>query len=138
MARLTRRQSLALLACLPANRAAAGPYYIDGEGLALRGYDPVAYFQQETAQKGARDNRVRWDGALWQFETDENAALFQASPGVYLPEYGGYCAEGIARGFTRISDPTVWVMVNGKLYLHYTIEAQNRWASDIRGHIRLA
>ena len=57
--------------------------------------------------------------------------------GGYTPEFGGYDAEGMARGFKRRSDPTVWVLIDGKVYLHYTIEDQNRWAEDIRGNIRL-
>ncbi len=138
MTLITRRHSLALLASLPATPALAEAYYLDSQGLALRGFDVVAYFLEENAVEGSRSYEYEWDTALWRFERQESLDEFRKNPDKYQPQYGGYCAEGIARGFKRQSDPTVWVLVNGKLYFHYTVEAQNRWAEDIRGHIRMA
>ncbi len=140
MTLITRRHSLALLASTfalsPLTPARAEPIYLDGQGRALRGYDPVAYFKEEQAILGSPANSVEHADAIWEFEFEETAKAFQEDPEAYMPQYGGFCAEGVARGFKRISDPTVWVMVNGKLYVHYSIEAQNRWAADIRNNIR--
>lgn len=135
---ISRRSGLALLACAAAFPARAERRYLDGQGRALRGYDPVAYFTEEAAIPGKPEHALEWDGAIWHFEFAETRAKFRSNPSAYLPQYGGFCAEGVARGFKRISDPTVWVIAGGKLYVHYSIEAQNRWAADIRGHIRQA
>ncbi|MEO0911603.1 MAG: YHS domain-containing (seleno)protein [Pseudomonadota bacterium] len=143
MAPISRRSSLALLASTvtftaTTPRLRAEPIYLDGRGRALRGYDPVAYFTEEQAIEGSPENIVELGDAIWQFEFPETVETFRENPEAYMPQYGGFCAEGISRGFKRISDPTVWVMVNGKLYVHYSVEAQNRWAADIRGNIRQA
>lgn len=136
MTLITRRRSLALLATAAATPLMAEPIYLDGRGLAMRGYDPVGYFQHQEAIPGKMDHELVTPEAIWRFNEAANMAAFRETPSAYMPQYGGFCAEGIARGFKRVSDPTVWVMIGGKLYLHYTIEAQNRWADDIRGNIR--
>lgn len=136
MTLITRRRSLALLAAIPFGAHATERYYLNGEGVALRGYDPVAYFEDEVAIRGSLQHEASWDGARWRFETERSREVFLEDPERFQPEYGGFCAEGVARGFLRISDPTVWVMVNGRLFFHYTVAAQNRWADDIRGNMR--
>ncbi|QHQ34130.1 YHS domain-containing (seleno)protein [Algicella marina] len=138
MAPISRRTSMALMAgTLAVPRIArAESQYLDSQGRGLRGYDPVAYFKEEEAIPGLPSIQTEHDGAIWQFEFDGNQTAFEAEPEKFLPQYGGFCAEGISRGFKRVSDPTVWVMVNDKLYVHYSIEAQNRWAEGIRENIR--
>ena len=84
------------------------------------------------------DHELETDDAIWRFSSAEHLKMFRKSPAKYTPQFGGYCAEAMARGYKRRSDPTLWVMVDRKIYLHYSIPDQNRWADDIRGNIRLA
>ena len=138
MTLITRRHSLALLGAAMATPATSEPIYLNSSGVAIRGFDPVSFFTEEDAIKGSIDHELKTDHGLWRFETDANLQRFKAAPEEFMPQFGGYCADGIARGFKRGSDPTVWVMVRGKLYMHYSIAVQNVWAEDIRGNIGLA
>ena len=138
MTHYTRRASLGLIAAGVAAPAMAERIYLDGMGAAIRGYDPVAYFEIEEAVKGSWDIELKTEDGLWRFSRTEYRDLFAKNPDRYRPQFGGFDALGVARGFKRPSDPTVWVMVDEKIYLHYTIPAQNDWAKDVRGNIRLA
>jgi hypothetical protein len=90
--------------------------------VAIQGYDPVAYFTQRKAVKGSEDHMLEWLGAHWQFETEEHKKLFAAKPQNYAPQYGGFCATGMAihGGLTRDIDPEAWAIIDGKLYLNYS------------------
>ena len=134
----TRRAALGILAAGAASPLVAEPVFLDSMGVAIRGYDPVAYFQMEEAMRGSMDHELETDTGIWWFTSAEHRDLFRREPERFSPEFGGYCAEGLARGFKRHSDPTLWVMIDGRVYLHYSIPDQNRWAADIRGNIRLA
>jgi YHS domain-containing protein len=105
--------------------------------LALEGYDPVAYFSGQPAKGDARFSLIR-DGVEYRFASAANLARFKASPDAYLPQYGGYCAWAVSRGYTAKGDPTAWKVVGGKLYLNYDAKVQQRWASDIPGNIAKA
>lgn len=135
---ITRRHSLALLGAGLATPLMSETLYLDGLGVAIKGYDPVAFFRDEAAVKGKFEHELITEEGNWWFSSAENMSLFQSDPQRYMPQYGGFCAQGIASGFKRTSNPTVWVLVKDKLYLHYTIEEQNRWADDVRGNINLA
>lgn len=141
MTRLTRRGALALLtagvAAGPARAKYGEPVYLDGRGHAIRGYDPVAFFTFEEATLGSLDHALETPEGTWLFARADHLSKFRAAPQKYLPQFGGYCAQGVASGFKRISDPTLWVLIDGKIYLHYSIPEQNRWAGDIRGNIAL-
>lgn len=134
----TRRASLGLIAAGTITPAFAEPLMLDSSGAVIQGYDPVAYFEIQEATKGSWEIELETDIGIWRFSRTEYRDLFKANPERYTPQFGGYDALGIARGFKRRSDATVWVMVDEKLYLHYTIPGQNEWADDIRGNIRLA
>ena len=67
-------------------------------GLAIKGYDPVAYFNASAAQAGSPEHTVEWNGATWQFATAANKRAFAANPAKYAPQYGGYCAIGTRMG----------------------------------------
>ncbi|HKK34814.1 MAG TPA: YHS domain-containing (seleno)protein [Paracoccaceae bacterium] len=141
--RPTRRHLLALApavllaAALPA-RAAGDPVYSDWFGLAIRGYDPVAYFTEERPVEGDRAHSLEWKGATWRFASAEHRAMFEADPEAYAPQYGGYCAYAVAQGGTASVDPEQWRIVDGKLYLNYDASVQERWLADIPGHISKA
>ena len=88
--------------------------------VAIRGYDPVAYFTEQQPVKGREDISYRWLGADWQFSSAKHKQLFTENPIKYAPQYGGHCSDGIAYGsMTTNIDPTAWRIINGKLYLNY-------------------
>lgn len=88
--------------------------------VAIKGYDPVAYFTLHRAVKGSKQHSLEWLGAEWHFASDEHRQRFSASPVKYAPQYGGHCADGIAYGDrTTNIDPEAWRIIEGKLYLNY-------------------
>jgi len=140
---ISRRHTFALaagaavLTALPAT-AAEDPVFSTLLGGAIRGYDPVAYFTEGRPVQGDRDYRSDWNGATWRFSSAENKALFDADPTAYAPQYGGYCAWAIAQGSLASIDPDLWTIVDGKLYLNYSTDVQNKWEQDIPGFIARA
>jgi YHS domain-containing protein len=123
----------------PAPAAAAKPqiYTPPFSSLALEGYDAVSYFTGHPVVGQPRYTAIR-KGVQYRFASAENLARFQADPEAYLPQYGGYCAWAIADGHVAKGDPTIWRVVNGKLYLNYDERVQQRWAQDIPGNIAKA
>lgn len=107
-------------------------------GLAMQGYDPVAYFTEGQATKGNYKITALHNEALYRFASEENKEAFEANPEAYLPAYGGYCAFGAAMGFKFDGDPTYWRIVDNKLYLNLSKDIQQRWEGDIPGFIEKA
>jgi hypothetical protein len=105
------------------------------EGLALRGYDAVAYFREGKAVQGREEFRHDWNGARWLFATAESRDLFARGPESYAPQYGGYCSWAVSHGYTADGDPEAWKVVHGKLYLNYNREVREMWEQDIPGFI---
>lgn len=103
---------------------------------AVSGYDTVAYFTQGKPVKGSTEFRTTYNGAEWRFASAANLAKFRANPGRYAPQYGGYCAWAVSQGYTASGDPTVWKVVDGKLYLNYNQEIGAKWSKNIPGFIR--
>jgi hypothetical protein len=88
--------------------------------VAIKGYDPVAYFTEQRAVKGNDDISHNWLGAQWIFSSVEHKQLFSGNPVKYAPQYGGHCADGVAYGDTTTNiDPQAWRIIEGKLYLNY-------------------
>jgi YHS domain-containing protein len=122
-----------LLACTtsrglePVNKTAAG--------LALKGYDPVAYFTENKTVSGNEHYQHSWNGARWHFASAENRDAFARNPEQYAPQYGGYCAYAVSHGYSADGDPQVWKIVDRKLYLNYNREARQMWEEDIPGNI---
>ena len=80
----------------------------------------------------------RWRDAEWRFASAAHRDAFAAAPERYAPQYGGFCAYGVARG-TRVDvDPTAWRIVDGKLYLNYSQSVNRTWLNDVPGYIRQA
>lgn len=107
-------------------------------GLALQGYDPVAYFTVGEPTKGNWKITALHNDALYRFASEENKVAFEKNPEAYLPEYGGYCAFGAAMGFKFDGDPTLWKIVDNQLYLNLSEDIQKRWEGDIPGFIEKA
>ncbi len=107
-------------------------------GLALRGFDPVSYFTEEQPLAGDYRITAEHEGATYRFVSDANRDAFNADPARYAPQYGGYCAFGAAMGFKFDGDPSVYKVVDGKLYLNLSQDVAERWHEDIPGFIALA
>ena len=128
-----------LLLCAAAAFAGkADPIYKNGSGLAIRGYDPVAYFTEQKPVKGLPQFAYSWMGANWLFATGANRDQFAADPSRYAPHYGGYCSWAVSQGHTASIDPEAWRIVDGKLYLNYSKGVQRTWEKDVPGNIQKA
>jgi hypothetical protein len=110
----------------------------DAQGLAIRGYDAVAYAIVGAALKGSPRIQYRYNDATWQFASVEHRDRFARGPQNYAPQFGGYCAWAVSRGYTADADPESWKIVDGKLYLLYSKSVQRRWEQDIPGNIARA
>lgn len=99
------------------------------DGVAIRGYDPVAYFDG-AAQPGSREFTYSFRGAVWQFASAEHRARFIAAPERFVPQYGGYCALGMAHGGPVPTDPTAFTVHNGRLYLNANHFVRTTWLYD--------
>jgi hypothetical protein len=108
------------------------------DNLAIKGYDTVAYFREGRALKGNNAFMFQWRGLIWHFSTKENRDLFAASPGIYAPQYDGYCAWALTESRKAVTDPEVWKIVNSKLYLNCSKAAFEKWSKDIPGNIKKA
>lgn len=106
--------------------------------VAVSGYDPVSYFTDGDPKKGSKAIQMEWNGATWRFGSEQNKQLFVAAPEKYAPQYGGYCAWAVSRGYTASGDPKVWKIVDGKLYLNYNKAVGEEWREDIAGNIARA
>lgn len=107
-------------------------------GIAIGGYDAVAYFTQKKALKGDSSIKFQWNGAVWYFASIENKILFEKSPEKYAPQYGGYCAYGASKGYKAKTDPTAWTIVGQKLYLNYNAQVKTVWLPDTTARIMTA
>jgi YHS domain-containing protein len=85
--------------------------------LALKGYDPVAYFTEKRAMVGDAQHQHEWDGATYRFASAKHLAMFKSDPDRYLPQYKNFCAASVARGEKVHGNPEWWLVVDGRLYL---------------------
>lgn len=99
-------------------------------GLAIDGFDPVAYFIDATARRGRRDFEFRYRGAFWRFSNPGNQAAFSATPSDYEPQFGGYDPIAIARGAPTPGNPEIWLIVEGKLFLFYSMATKAAFAAE--------
>ena len=106
--------------------------------IAINRYDTVAYFNAGKALKGTESFTLQWHNMTWYFLSRENRELFAASPEKYAPQYDGYCAWAMTEARKAITDPEVWTIVNGKLYLNCSKTAYEKWSKDIPGNIKKA
>jgi YHS domain-containing protein len=134
----------ALLAVSPAiafaPAASAEPAIYTGRfsSTALQGYDPVAYFESGSPEKGDRNFSAEYKGATFLFSRAAHRDAFLADPGAYAPQYGGYCAWAMADGKHARGDARYWKIVDGKLYLNYNSDIQDKWTAGIPGLISRA
>lgn len=110
----------------------------DEKDLAIKGYDPVAYFTDQQAKLGISAYSATYKGATYHFASKENKERFEANPTEYVPQYGGYCAFGVAMNKKFDTDPEAWKVVDNKLYLNLDKSVQKRWLEDTAGYIASA
>lgn len=101
------------------------------EGVAIKGYDPVAYFTDGKPRLGMPEITAQFDGATWRFATEAHRRAFVAHPAKYEPDFGGFCAYAVAHGQKADIEPAAFTIVNGKLYLNYTLGARVLWRKDL-------
>jgi hypothetical protein len=138
--RLDRRGLASLfvgLAVAGAARAAT-PEIRTTDGLALGGYDPVAYFALGAPRRGDAAIEAEWRGARWRFVSAAHREMFLADPDRYAPRYGANCAWAMAQGYLAPADPLQWRIVDGRLYVNYDAAVHRRWLRDVPGMISAA
>ena len=106
--------------------------------LAIKGYDPVAYFNESRPVKGRSDYESVWEDVRWHFASEVNRDLFRADPERYAPQYLGHCSLGIAEGDKSEVDPEAWAIVDGKLYLNGDLQVHERWEKNRAANINQA
>jgi YHS domain-containing protein len=129
---------LALLAIGTASKAQTDTrkkqFNIEKSGLAIMGYDPVAYFTQNKAVAGKKELAVIADGITYYFSSTQNKEAFKTNPHKYEPEYGGWCAYAMGASGEKVEiDPETFKILNGKLYLFYHSWSNNtltKWNKD--------
>jgi len=120
-----------ILAPLPVAAATADPTVINSHtGLAISGFDPVAYFTEGKPKFGRPDMELSLGGAVWRFRNEGNKAAFTDHPEVYSPRFGGYDPVAVARGASVPGHPLFWVVVGGRLYLFYDAKARAAFVAE--------
>lgn len=107
----------------------------DANDLAIKGYDTVAYFTMSKPVLGSAEFTSNYKNATFRFVSAENRDLFNTDKTKYAPQYGGFCAMGVAMNFKFDTDPTAWKIVDGKLYLNLNKDVQTAWLRDVPGNL---
>ena len=108
---------------------------VDANGVAIQGYDPVAYFKQNKPVKGSPKNQSVYQGAKFYFASTADKKEFDKSPIKYAPTYGGYCANSLRKGKLKNGDPNIFYIYKGKLYFCSTKAAAEEFEKDIDKHL---
>lgn len=129
--------TMALAAC-----TSAGPYNSVSEGadsvLMLKGHDPVAYFTLGKHTPGKPEIKSTHEGATYRFASDEHKAMFTKEPARYVPQFGGFCSNGIAYAIPWGGDPDTWKIIEGKLYIFGGEASRKYFLMDEKENLRLA
>jgi len=130
---------LALVALAPTARATTARIVVDWHtGLAIGGYDPVAFYTDDKPVLGSPDLEFPYGGAVWRFCNVGNRAAFAARPDVYMPQFGGYDPLGVAAGVAVAGNPRAWLIAGGRLFLFYDRSRLNTFAAGATGVVAAA
>jgi YHS domain-containing protein len=99
-------------------------------GLAISGFDPVAYFTEGKALFGRPEFEFNQDGAVWRFSNEGNKGAFAKNPEVYAPRFGGYDPVAIGRSRSVAGHPLIWVVAGQRLYLFYSEQTRASFLAD--------
>jgi YHS domain-containing protein len=111
---------------------------LDGNGLALQGYDPVGFFTDNRPVKGNQQFQSQYHGATYYFASAEHKAAFDKEPAKYEPQFGGFCAYGASRGKAVPIKIEAWQIVNGRLLMQYDPDVKGKFNSDPQGNLTKA
>ncbi len=112
--------------------------YFNSNGVAIRGYDPVAYFTESKPVEGSKEFKYSWQGVEWHFKSQANLDMFKADPEKYAPQFGGYCAYGVSEDHKSPTEPAAFTVLDDKLYLNYNTQVKQLWMKDTKGRIEKA
>ena len=118
------------LGFVPLSWGWAGDYYARA-GIALDGYDPVAYHTIGEARVGEPGIATRWLNLEWRFISETHRAEFETDPVAFAPQFGGYCAKAVGSGFSGGGNPRVWHLENGRLYFFFSEGAREDWLAEL-------
>jgi hypothetical protein len=107
-------------------------------GIAIKGYDPVAYHTLGRPILGSPTINYQWMNATWQFSTTQHRDLFAENPERYAPQFGGYCSWAVSRGSLADIDPNAWHIENGLLYLNLNPRINRSFIANVQDNIRRA
>jgi YHS domain-containing protein len=110
----------------------------DRQGLALEGYDPVAFFVDGRPVQGSAAYRASYLGAEYRFASEEHRTAFEAEPAKYAPQFGGYCAYGVSQGHTAPVRIDTWQIVGGRLLLNYSQSVKRKFDADQAANLQKA
>ena len=119
-------------------RGPVSPVNVTADGVAIKGYDPVAYFTDKRPVRGLSEFEYLWHGAKWRFSSAAHREMFRQSPDRYAPRYGGYCAYAVSQGKVADIDPDSWTVFDDRLYLNLNPDVKKLWEKDMREYIRKA
>lgn len=111
---------------------------VDAKGVGLKGYDPVAYFTAGAPTAGKAEFNAAHAGVIYHFASAANRDAFKTNPAKYAPQYGGFCAMGVALEKKLDGDPNAWRIHDGKLYLNVNKDVQKKWMEDVPGNNKKA
>ena len=129
---------LLLAAALPALAQTKSLLNLDKAGVAIQGYDPVAFFTDNKPVKGDAKFPARHNGATYYFASKEHRDTFKADPAKYEPAFGGYCAYGVSRGKLVEIDVDAFQIVDGRLLLQYSKGVRKDFNEDSKGNLAKA
>ncbi|MEO5999656.1 MAG: YHS domain-containing (seleno)protein [Chitinophagaceae bacterium] len=112
--------------------------YCNQDGVAIKGFDPVAYFTDNAATEGDKKFSFTWQGSEWHFKNEANMEAFKKDPAKYAPQFGGYCAYGASQDHKSPTDPKAFTILDSKLYLNYNPKVKEVWIKDTKGYIQKA
>ena len=131
-------RAFVLLAGLSALAAAKDLQNLGGDGVAIQGYDPVAFFTDSRPVKGSPQFQSDYHGAKYYFASADHKAAFDKEPAKYEPQFGGFCAYGASRGKTVPVKIETWEIVNGRLLLQYDFDVKSKFDKDPQGTLKKA
>ena len=108
------------------------------DGVAIEGYDPTAYFTESRPVRGDSAHSHQWGGATWYFASEQARKLFTQNPEKYVPQFGGYCSNGLADDHKIGADPKNWRIIDGKLYLFFSDYGREQWSGNVKSLIEAA
>jgi len=128
----------AVVAVQPVMAGEAKMINTEPNNVAIKGYDPVAYFTKGQPMKGNPEVTYSWNGAQWHFATATHRDMFAGSPERYAPQFGGFCSMALTRGEIKTIDPEAWKVIDGKLYLAFSKRGREKFDENTHVNIKKA